>query len=65
MEGKQIPLLDANVCVLITDTGVKHELSESEYPQRRSQCEKVARILNKEFLRDVSRQELEGRTTNY
>ena len=41
MEGKQIPLLDANVCVLITDTGVKHELSESEYPQRRSQCEKV------------------------
>jgi galactokinase len=55
-----IPLTDDSICILITDSGVKHELTGSEYPLRRAQCEEVARILNKEFLRDVTREELEG-----
>ena len=60
MESTLVPLTDDNICILITDSGVKHELTGSEYPLRRAQCEAVARILNKEFLRDVTREELEG-----
>ena len=60
MEGRPVPLLDDRISILIIDSGVKHELSGSEYPQRRSQCEFVSKTLNKEFLRDVSREELEG-----
>lgn len=61
MEGRPVPLLDDRISILIIDSGVKHELSGSEYPQRRSQCEFVSKTLNKEFLRDVSREELEER----
>lgn len=47
------------------DSGVKHELSGSEYPLRRSQCEKAAKILGAECLRDVSRTYLEGSIVFY
>jgi len=60
LEGTAVPLKDDNIGFLIIDSGVKHKLSGSEYPQRRSQCEKVAKFFDREFLRDVSRQELEG-----
>jgi len=58
LEANALPLEDPNIVFLIIDSKVKHNLSGSEYPQRRSQCEKVARFLNKQFLRDVSREEL-------
>jgi galactokinase len=60
MEARHVPLDDPSVCILIIDSGVKHQLSGSEYPLRRAQCEKAAKTLNVEYLRDVSRQELEG-----
>lgn len=60
MEGTHVPLNDPNICVLIVNSGVKHQLSGSEYPLRRSQCEEAARILKVDFLRDVTREDLEG-----
>ena len=64
LEASPVPLQDPDVVFLVIDSRVKHTLSGSEYPQRRSQCEKVARFLNKQFLRDVSREELEGMVPN-
>lgn len=61
LEARNVPLNDDKICVLVIDSGVKHELSGSEYPLRRSQCEKAAKILGAECLRDVSRTYLEGR----
>ena len=60
MEARHVLLDDPSVSILIIDSGVKHQLSGSEYPLRRAQCEKAAKTLNVEYLRDVSRQELEG-----
>ena len=61
MEGQLVPLHDNQVAVLITNSNVKHELSSSEYPVRREQCEKAALALGKKKLRDVSMDQLEGR----
>lgn len=60
MEGRNVPLDDPSVCILIINSGVKHELSGSEYPLRRAQCEKAAKSIGAAYLRDVSRKTLEG-----
>lgn len=60
MEGRHIPLDDPSVCILIINSGVKHELSGSEYPLRRAQCEQAAKTLGAAYLCDVSRKALEG-----
>ncbi|KZS17139.1 Galactokinase [Daphnia magna] len=59
LESQNVPLNDPNVCILIINSGIKHELSGSEYPIRRAQCEKAAIALGAAYLRDVSRQTLE------
>ncbi|CAG9863358.1 unnamed protein product [Phyllotreta striolata] len=49
-----IPLNDDNVIILITNSNVKHQLTGSEYPTRRKQCEEAAMILKKVSLRDAN-----------
>ena len=61
MEAQLVPLQDQQVAVLITNSNVKHELSSSEYPVRREQCERAAQALGKKKLRDVNMAQLEGR----
>ncbi len=51
---------DPSVTVLIVNSNVKHELTGSEYPQRRAACEEVARILGVAALRDATRERLDG-----
>jgi len=46
-------LESAGMRVLIIDTRVKHALVNSEYAQRRKECEEAARILGVPALRDV------------
>lgn len=46
-------LESAGMRVLIIDTRVKHALVNSEYAQRRRECEEAARILGVPALRDV------------
>uniref|UniRef100_A0A224XQA0 Putative galactokinase n=1 Tax=Panstrongylus lignarius TaxID=156445 RepID=A0A224XQA0_9HEMI len=45
--------------ILITNSNVKHELSSSEYPVRRKQCEEAAELLGVKSLRDVDNGQLE------
>lgn len=55
-----IPLDDPGVAVLVVNTNVKHELTGSEYPERRAQCEQSAKLLGVATLRDVSSEQLEA-----
>ncbi len=53
-EVQLVPLADPDVEVLIVNTNVKHELTGSEYPLRRSQCETAAAAMGVRSLRDAS-----------
>jgi len=44
--------------IVLVNTNVKHNLSESAYNNRRSVCEKVASILDVKVLRDATEKEL-------
>jgi galactokinase len=54
-----VPLADPAVQVLIINSNVKHELSNSQYPVRRRQCETAAKILGVESLRQANAAQLE------
>ena len=54
-----VPMSDPSVTVLIINTNVKHELTGSEYPTRRKQCETAAKILGVPSLRDATADLLE------
>ncbi|XP_018417039.1 PREDICTED: galactokinase [Nanorana parkeri] len=64
LKATAFPLTDPKLSVLITNSNVRHELTGSEYPTRRKQCEEAARALNKESLRDASMEELEAKKKN-
>ena len=49
-----------SVSVLIVNSNVKHELTGSEYPDRRRQCEKAATLLGVPMLRDATMPQLES-----
>ncbi|NWZ82221.1 galactokinase [Poecile atricapillus] len=59
LETVLVPLSDASLAVLITNSQVRHTLSGSEYPTRRRQCEEAAAALGKASLRDATLAELE------
>ena len=48
-----------NLQLVLVNTNVKHDLSESAYNDRRNVCEKVARRLNIQSLRDASESSLD------
>jgi galactokinase len=50
---------DPSVTVLIINTNVRHQLTGSEYPARRKQCETAAKILGVPSLRDATADLLE------
>jgi galactokinase len=50
---------DPSVAILIVNTNVKHELTGSEYPTRRKQCEAAAKALGVPSLRDATADALE------
>ena len=59
-QPKMIPMTDPNVSVLIVNSNVKHQLTGSEYPDRRRQCEKAANLLGVPMLRDATLPQLEA-----
>uniref|UniRef100_A0A8C5R5P3 Galactokinase n=1 Tax=Leptobrachium leishanense TaxID=445787 RepID=A0A8C5R5P3_9ANUR len=61
LEVTPLPLADPGLAVLITNSNVRHELTGSEYPDRRRQCEEAAKVLGKETLRDASLEDLDGK----
>ncbi len=54
-----LPLADPSIAVLIVNTNVKHELSSSEYAERRRHCEVAARALGVPSLREGTLQKLQ------
>ncbi|XP_054748525.1 galactokinase-like [Lytechinus pictus] len=65
MGTTQVPLSDPNMVVLVTNSNVKHELTGSEYPTRRKQCEEAAAMLGKKSLRDATEDELNDANNNF
>jgi galactokinase len=55
-----VPMSDPSVTVLVINSNVKHELTGSEYPTRRKQCETAAKILGVPSLRDATADALES-----
>jgi galactokinase len=49
----QVPLDLGGLAPLIIDTGVRHELVAGEYAARRAACERAARLLGVDALRDI------------
>ncbi|GIY08952.1 galactokinase [Caerostris darwini] len=64
LECELIPLKDAKITVLITNTNVKHKLVESQYANRKKQCEIAAKIIGKCSLRDVTLTDLQNHREN-
>lgn len=62
MTGELVPLKDPNVVILITNSNVRHELTGSEYPQRRAHCEETAAALDKKSLREATMEDLNGKS---
>ncbi|XP_029213403.2 galactokinase-like [Acropora millepora] len=60
MEAKLVRMTNPELVVLVTNSNVKHELTGSEYPTRRKQCETAAAALGKPSLREVTMEELEA-----
>jgi len=58
-ESFWLPLADPAVTVLIVNTNVKHELSSSEYAERRRHCEIAAHELGVPSLRDATLEKLQ------
>jgi galactokinase len=64
LEAEAVPLDTSDAAIVITDTGVKHELSSSAYNERREECKQGVRMLREflpgiEQLRDVSVEDFE------
>ncbi|CAH3998536.1 galactokinase-like [Pieris brassicae] len=59
LEAKQIPLEIGNAVILVVNSNVKHQLTGSEYPLRRSQCQDAAKILKVASLRDARAKNIE------
>ncbi|MDR3193691.1 MAG: galactokinase [Tannerella sp.] len=60
LEYEYFPFDPQGYKLVLLDTVVKHELASSAYNKRRESCERVARKLNVEFLRDVSPEQLDA-----
>jgi len=53
LTARSVPLSDPSMAVLITNSNVKHQLTGSEYPERRAACLDSARAMDKTSLREV------------
>ncbi len=60
MEYEYFPFSPVGYKLVLVDSVVKHELVDSPYNKRRQSCERVARKLGVETLRDASKEMLES-----
>lgn len=64
MKATLVPITDPNIVILVTNSNVHHELTGSEYPSRRKQCEDAAKLLGKKSLRDANLNDIESKHIN-
>jgi len=57
--AKPVPMTDPSVSVMVINTNVRHNLMDSAYGERRSQCQEAALALKVPALRDASLEMLE------
>ena len=60
LEYEYFPFNPEGYTLVLVDSRVKHELKDSPYNKRRESCERVARKLGIETLRDATMEMLEG-----
>lgn len=56
----QVPFEIEDLAVLICNSNVRHELSDSQYPLRRAQCTEALRLMGLSSYRDAKLSNLEG-----
>ncbi|KAL0892725.1 hypothetical protein ABMA27_014441 [Loxostege sticticalis] len=59
LEATHIPMVIGDTAILVVNSNVKHQLTGSEYPQRRAQCQEAADRLGKPSLRNATKGDLE------
>lgn len=57
---KLVPFTSPDLSILIINSRVKHQLSGSEYPERRAACFDSAKILGVKTLRDLNMEQLDS-----
>ncbi|XP_055602510.1 galactokinase-like isoform X2 [Uranotaenia lowii] len=57
---QQIPFEAAGLAVLICNSGVKHELSSSQYPIRRKQCQQALQLMGLGSYREATEKHLDA-----
>lgn len=60
LEFEYFPFDPKNYSLVLVDSRVKHELKDSPYNRRRESCERVAKELGLETLRDATMEMLDG-----
>ena len=60
LEARQVPLPSDEVAIIITHSGVAHELGKGEYARRRADCERAAQQLGVSSLRAATPAQLEA-----
>ncbi|CAH2106743.1 unnamed protein product [Euphydryas editha] len=61
LESTHIPMDSTEAVILVVNSNVKHQLTGSEYPQRRAQCQEAANKLKIPSLRSANIQDLVGK----
>lgn len=61
---QQIPFSTNDLAVLICNSNVRHELSDSEYPTRRKQCAEALRLMDLQTFRNAKLENLAGNWAN-
>ncbi|KAL4702418.1 hypothetical protein ACJJTC_005185 [Scirpophaga incertulas] len=59
LEANHIPIEMSDAAILVINSNVKHQLTGSEYPQRRAQCQEAADRLGIPSLRSAKIEDLE------
>lgn len=65
LETFQIPFESDDLAVLICNSNVRHELSNSEYPLRRAQCAEALRLMGLDSYKGATLANLEGKLTRF
>ncbi|XP_050346537.1 galactokinase-like [Nymphalis io] len=58
LESTHIPMDSDEAVILVVNSNVKHQLTGSEYPQRRAQCQEAAKKLKLPSLRSANLEDL-------
>ncbi|CAK1546944.1 unnamed protein product [Leptosia nina] len=58
LQATQIPLQTDDAVILVINSNVKHQLTGSEYPLRRAQCQEAAKVLKLPSLREAHSEDL-------